>query len=215
MKTVKRAYHHGDLRNALVEQAMGLLTSVGLDGFSLREAARLANVSPNAAYRHFSDRSDLLTEVAAAGFKRLTHQMQKATEVVGKKSPAGLSVEVVRFKALGRAYVRFALDNPELFRVMFSASGRSCLQGDTPHVFHPTPYELLGEALDALVVSGSLAPERRVGAELNAWTVVHGFATLVLDGNGATHGARQTAHNLESLLEFAVIGLCGRTTEIR
>ena len=200
----KQAYHHGDLRNALVAAAVELIERNGHEGFSLREAAREVGVSANAAYRHFEDRSALLTAVARNGFDQLSRGMQRA---MGAELSA-----VARLKAVGRAYVEFALEHPDLFSVMFSAHGvpqmvspRKGGQGDES----PSPYELLGRVLDELVVEGVLPPASRVGAELKAWSAVHGFARLVLDG--AAHVPTGAARNaaLASVLDFIVLGFCG------
>lgn len=208
MTRARDAYHHGDLRNALVASAVRLVEQGGQEAFSLREAARDVGVSANAAYRHFDDRSALLTAVAADGFLRLSQHMQRAM-AQATAHPAGDHPAIARFKAVGRAYVAFAAEHRELFRVMFSESGVGCLSAvvrETPAT--PTPWELLGGALDALAHEGLLAPERREGAELKAWTVVHGFASLALDGHVALPKARARAAALESVLEFAVLGLC-------
>lgn len=208
MKSATAGYHHGDLRNALVEQAAQILEEVGPDDFSLREAARRVGVSPNAAYRHFSDKSDLLTAVAATGFTRLTRRMQRAmAQADGEGAPSS----VARFKATGRGYVEFALENPELFRVMFGASGLACLEARPDLETKPSAFEILGGALDDLVSEGLLSPASRPGAELKAWTVVHGFASLVIEGAGALRKKADQRRALESLLDFVVTGVCARS----
>jgi AcrR family transcriptional regulator len=207
----KAGYHHGDLRHALVSSAVRLIEQAGHEEFSLREAARDVGVSANAAYRHFEDRSALLTAVAQSGLDRLSLRMQRVMhrEAHGK-DPAGASV--ARFKATGRAYVEFALDHQELFRVMFGRAGISCIGAAAPDAAVaplPTPYQLLGEALDSLVANGVLARDRRQGAELLAWTVVHGFAVLALDGSVSFETNRSRSDALSSALDFALVGLCG------
>ena len=176
----------------------------GADHFSLREAAREVGVSANASYRHFPDKSSLLAEVAADGFAALRARMQQLGPAPGL-CPKELAME--RFKATGRAYVAFALENPQIFRLMFS---KSCLAhiagaGKMPH---PTPYEMLSDSLDGLKAIGALGAEDRAGAELKTWALVHGLAHLVLDGAYPGSGV-ELARELENLLEFAVRGLCG------
>jgi AcrR family transcriptional regulator len=122
-------YHHGDLRNALVALAVRLIETSGTSSFSLREAAREVGVSANAAYRHFDDKSALMTAVAAFGFRQLATQMvgAMASAAGGRaKGPAS----VARFKAVGRAYVEFAVAHPELFRVMFGECGAECRKAE-------------------------------------------------------------------------------------
>lgn len=200
-------YHHGDLRNALIKIAIKLVEEGGAEEFSLREAARLAGVSANAAYRHFADKSDLVTAVAEEGFSRLGQRILKALAAVPERR-FQVDMAVERLKAAGRAYVAFAVDHPELLRVMFGTSGLAALEGGVS--LKPVPFVLLGKALDDLVRSGVLPAERRPGAELKAWTVVHGFASLVIQAGGAAQRKAARTEALEAVLEFALIGLCGR-----
>lgn len=201
-----KRYHHGDLRNALLEQAVKLVEEVGADAFSLREAARLVGVSANAAYRHFADRSELLRAVAEVGFGRMQRRVHQALSSVSARRSPGTAVE--RAKAVGRAYVEFAVDHPELLRVMFGSDGLSSFDRSGPP--KPDPYAMLASALDELVAEGSLPADRRPGAELKAWVVVHGFASLVVQGVGALQSKSSRKEALESVLDFAVVGLLGR-----
>ena len=214
MSQTREAYHHGDLRNALVASAVRLIEQGGEAAFSLREAARDVGVSANAAYRHFDDKSALLTAAAAGGLEQLASRMLKAmdraAESGGNERPA-----IARFKAVGRAYVEFALAHPELFRLMFSGSGVACLATSAAGLTTPKPWDLLGRALDALVADGLLPAGRREGAELKAWSVVHGFAALALAGHAAVPTGQQRHAALESALEFAVQGLCASTLSNR
>ena len=204
----KNAYHHGDLRNALVLTAVRLIEDDGLGEFSLRAAAREVGVSANAAYRHFHDKSDLLSAVAAHGFEKLARRMRRAMSATRTgKGPAQVAVN--RFKATGRAYVQFALAHPELFEVMFGRSGAISQAPGDPAEDEAGPYALLGSALDDLVSSGVLPASRRPGAELNTWVTVHGFARLCLDGAAKLPPGSARADALESLLDFAVAGICG------
>lgn len=202
----KTGYHHGDLRNALVAAARTQIEESGEDGFSLREAARAVGVSANAAYRHFGDKSELLTALAVQGFEELGHAMQRAESRASRSLRDEPSV--ARFKATGRAYVSFALAHPELFRLMFGVNGLRCITGVVRP--SPSPYERLGAALDGLVDAGQLTERARKGAELKAWTIVHGFATLVLEGAQSFDSRRQRDAALESVLELAVAGLAAR-----
>jgi AcrR family transcriptional regulator len=199
-------YHHGDLRNALVGAALERIGQGGQAAFSLREAARDVGVSANAAYRHFDDKAALLTAAAAAGFERLSRRMRLAMNRAARRAGGG-SVAIARFKAVGRAYVAFALDQPELFRLMFSESGGACTGATPTAPEKPTPWQLVGLALDDLVAEGVLAPAQREGAELKVWSAVHGFAALVLAGGAAMPRGRSRSVALEALLAFTVRGL--------
>ena len=202
---VERRYHHGDLRNALVEQALALVEGGGIERFSLREAARLVGVSANAAYRHFEDRSDLLAAVVEVGFRRQERYILEAIAAVAETANAGAAA-VERLKATGRGYVRFAVRHPELLRVMFGSHAGLDAQGFP----HTAGYGLLSKALDALVAAGLMPAERRAGAELKAWTVVHGFAMLAIQGAGPLHADAKRSALLEEALDYACTGLCGR-----
>jgi AcrR family transcriptional regulator len=208
MTQSRDAYHHGDLRNALVASAVRLIEEGGVDAFSLREAARELGVSANAAYRHFDDKCALMSSVAAHGFGELALQMLRAIERATADCVKG-PPSIERFKAVGRAYVEFALDHPEIFRLMFGVHGTERRRLYALDDGTDTPWTLLGKSLDALVADGVLTADRRPGAELKAWTVVHGFASLTLDGQATTSSAQECAASLESLLEFTVVGLCG------
>ncbi len=203
MKPRRDVYHHGDLRNALVASAVRLIETCGPGAFSLREAAREVGVSANAAYRHFDDKSALMAAVAAEGFARLAARMRRSIAGASLRRAAE-PAPISRFKAVGRAYVGFAADHPAMFRVMFGEDGAAYRCGETV-----APWTLLAQSLDALVAGGFLRPERRPGAELNVWGVVHGFACLTLEGVGPAPRRRGRAAAVESLLQFAVVGLCG------
>jgi AcrR family transcriptional regulator len=210
MALQRDGYHHGDLRNALVASAVRLIETSGTSSFSLREAAREVGVSANAAYRHFDDKSALMTAVAAFGFRQLATQMigaMASAATGGAQEPASIA----RFKAVGRAYVEFAVAHPELFRVMFGECGAECRKAEPGDDATADPWSLRGQSLDALVADGLLAAERRPGAELKAWSVVHGFASLALDGLASVPTAADRALALEALLEFTVVGLCAQT----
>lgn len=204
---VKSTYHHGDLRNALVLTAVRLIEQDGLGEFSLRGTAREVGVSPNAAYRHFADKSALLSAVAQHGFEQLAQRMRRSMSATRSgRSPAELAV--AKFKAVGRAYVEFALSRPELFDVMFGCSGIQSAAPSEPTDDAAGTYALLGSALDELVAHGVLDPAGRPGAELKAWVTVHGFARLCLDGAVRLPPGVTRAGACESLLDFAVAGIC-------
>ena len=164
MSTSRGGYHHGDLRTALLDAAMALVAEGAGETLSLREAARRAGVSATAVYRHFADKQALLGAVAAAGLTRLGAAQFAAYDAAG----GGLA----GFKATGVAYVRFALANPALFRLVFAQPMLPFSDdGADPMTF------LLANAA-ALAPAGT---DSRVFA-LQAWSVAHGLAMLMLDG---------------------------------
>ena len=185
MSTVaaRTTYRHGDLRDALIAAGLDSAASGGPDAVVLREATRAAGVSPNAAYRHFADRQELVEAVSTAAqavaADRMTQEIDAVTDTGDRETDAR-----ARFRAVGIGYIAFARESPGLFRTAFTvprdlsrsraseASGAAGL----------TPFQTLSVSLDDLVAVGALPPERRPGAELLAWSAVHGFAMLVLDG---------------------------------
>ena len=174
----RRAYHHGDLRQALLDAGIALAREGGPDAVVLREATRRAGVVPNAAYRHFASRHALLQAVRSASLAALAVAMEKELARV-RDNDARASL-----RAIGTAYLRFARTEPGLFRTAFAVpadpeiaaspamAGRSGLN----------PFQLLGVALDRMVAAGVLPAARRPGAEYLAWSAVHGLAMLVLEG---------------------------------
>ena len=163
-----KPYHHGHLREALLQAAIQLIAEVGPAGFTLREVARRAGVSHNAPYRHFPDREDLLAAVAAQGFRELNEAMLEA--VTHHRSSVG------RLKGAGLAYVEFALRRPEHFTVMFDAVSK-----------HRTPdsTEAAEQAFGTLLtLVKSCQDENRLPSvdvrqlALLAWSMVHGIAKL-------------------------------------
>ena len=173
-------YHHGDLRNALLEKALELVAARGQEGFSLREAARAVGVSATAAYRHFADKTAILTALAKEGHARLASAMERAAAKV--PGPAGGKAHAIgKLRAIGEVYVEFAVKNPSHFRVMFSP----CMQNEGFGPDDPTDadaFQILVETLDELVVAGAVRAEARAGAEIIAWSAVHGLAGLLVEG---------------------------------
>ena len=108
-------YHHGDLRNSLIQAALALVAERGVEGFSLREAARMVGVSPSACYRHFADREELLAAVAHEGLDALAEEMRVAA--APHEGPSAFDA-VHRFWDYSGAYLHFALAHPAHFRVM-------------------------------------------------------------------------------------------------
>lgn len=176
-----RKYHHGDLRQALIDAGVAIVSEEQNWNFSLREVARRAGVSHNAPYNHFAEKRDLLDAVAAVGFDTLRLDMTKAKE---KISDAGASM-----LAIARAYVAFAAQNPALYRLMFGPE----LAG--PDGSRPELAETSGAGakavLESVVVQGTeegtfaVASDNELSvamAVLSAWSAVHGLSMLIVDG---------------------------------
>jgi AcrR family transcriptional regulator len=168
----RQAYHHGDLRSALLEAGLRLLRERSVDDLGLRELAREVGVSPAAIYRHFPDKGALRAALAREGLERLAAAQRQATRAAGGGA-AG-------FSASGVTYVRFAVENPALFRLVFSAAhGDDPLDAQLDSV--SAAMRGLRQDIDALLPAGLPAGERKAAA-LHAWALAHGIAQLVLDG---------------------------------
>jgi AcrR family transcriptional regulator len=179
----RTTYRHGDLRRALLEAGIALARAGGPDAVVLREATRRAGVVPNAAYRHFASRQELLEAVRSAALAELAKTME-AEIVKSRSGTSGEAAARANLHAVGTGYLRFALAETGLFRTAFATPEFRSFIGDGTRAGNSglSPFELLSSALDELVTAGLLPPERRPAAEFLAWSAVHGFAMLVIDG---------------------------------
>ena len=184
-------YHHGNLREALVETAVALGREKGPDGVVLREVARRTGVSHNAAYRHFSDRDELMREVARIGYHELAETMRARVRRLRVKDPRERARR--RLREVGRGYVEYALAEPGLFAVAF---GNVHDLGDLTGAYQ----ELVG-ALDECEATGWMPHEKRTGAELTCWASVHGFAMLYGPGPLREATKRERDADLDRLLD--------------
>lgn len=167
------SYHHGDLRAALLREASSVLESSGVDAISLRGLARAVGVSHAAPGHHFPNRTALLATLAADGFDRFADALDQA---MAGAEPSGWVA------ATGRAYIRFAVANPERYRLMFTSR---LLQADRPAALDQASsraYLALLRAVHGRVPDIDPATYRMGAPELRAWAVVHGAVMLWLDG---------------------------------
>ena len=159
----KRGYHHGDLQTALIDAGLELLRTRDAADLALREVARAVGVSATAVYRHFPDKGALLAALATEGLARLAADQRRASETAGGG--------VAGFGATGAAYVRFARDNPALFRLIFSGGKPATGEPDDAYTFlRENAAAAAGQGADATVVA------------IQAWSLAHGLAMLMLDG---------------------------------
>jgi AcrR family transcriptional regulator len=169
----QRAYHHGNLREALLDASIRLIAEVGLSGFPMREVARRAGVSHNAPYRHFRDKDELLAAVGAQGFRELTAAMLEAA----KSKPTALD----RLKHSGLAYVSFALRRPEHFTVMFDVPASKTHYPEC-NAEGEQAFGTLVAFIEAAQREGQLPPGDTRTRALMAWSLVHGIAKLAVAG---------------------------------
>lgn len=170
-------YHHGDLPAALLRAAGRTLEKRGIGALSLRETARRAGVSHNAPYRHFPDREALLAALAAEGFATLGERLR------GKPG-----------REMGEAYVRFALEQPQRFRLMFG--------GGLPLAKYPQLGTAAKAAYQALVDAFKDLPRPELAAAA-AWSLVHGLSHLLLDGHFATQDPETFVRDVLAAIRFA------------
>lgn len=190
-----RGYHHGNLRQALVDAARALITEKGPAGFTFAEAARAAGVSAAAPYRHFRDRDALMADVAAQGFERFETVLAKAWNE-GKPEP------MIAFHNLGRAYLRFARSEHAYYSAMFESG----LSPDATPELRAAGDRAFGvlrsaaEILCAQLPAGKRPPSLMVS--LHIWAIAHGIASVFGRGDG---GRRKLPMDADELLESAVL----------
>ena len=194
-------YHHGDLKRALTEAALGLVKDKGPKGFTLREVARRAGVSAAAPYRHFSDKAQLLAAAATQGFVQLHEALNAAAE------NTDLTRQVLD---MGRAYVRWAVTHPDYYQVMF---GAELDKSDKPELL-AAGARAFGDLLDVIVrcQEANLLPagDPRDFAG-PTWSLLHGIASLTIGSDFSHVGIRE---NPQALAERAVRALLfPRTTK--
>jgi len=169
---IKQNYHHGDLRTALINATVEMINQYGVESITMRKLSEWVGVSRTAAYRHFSDKTDLLTATAIEGFKQFTLALQ-----VGRLDTS--IDEINQFRMMGQAYIRFAMENPAYYRLMF---------GDT--VIQES--EALRKACDASFNELLIMIERLQGIgvisgdepkmqAIYIWSLMHGLSSLVID----------------------------------
>lgn len=176
-------YHHGNLRQVLLETALSILAREGEAGLGLRDLARAVGVSAAAPYRHFDSRAALLEALAVTGFQRFAARMR---EVIDSQPEDVLA-------AMGKTYVVFALQNPNLFRLMFSPQLKKDARPGL-RMAADAAFETLREA-----VGGEDAAART--RTLAAWAKVHGLAVLLLDGQIAIRAGEDTETLISRIIE--------------
>ncbi|HJT07720.1 MAG TPA: TetR/AcrR family transcriptional regulator [Stellaceae bacterium] len=191
----RRGYHHGDLREALIEAALDLIAEKGPVGFTVAEAARSAGVSPAAPYRHFRDRDELIADVARRGFELFEVELERAWN-------SGLPDPISAFNRVGKAYLAFARGEPAYYAAMFEA-------GLPLHAYPELikagerAFAVLrraAETLAARLPAADRPPALMVG--LHVWSLSHGIASLFARGDAAR---RELPMSAEDLLEAGVL----------
>ena len=191
----RRGYHHGNLREALVEAALALIGEKGPAGFTIAEAARLAGVSPGAPYRHFRDAEALLAEVASRGFQRFTAALTRAWN-------NGRPDLLRAFEALGHAYLSFARSEPAYYAAMFEARIDRDAYPELAAAGEQA-FAILRQAAEALCATlpqATRPPALMVA--LHVWSLSHGIASLFCRADASR---RKLPMSPEDLLEAGVL----------
>jgi AcrR family transcriptional regulator len=210
-KSVKRAarparpkpYHHGDLRRVMIEAALGLAEEGGPQAVSVREAARRAGVSAGAPFRHFADRDALMTAVAEEAQRRFRAQIDRALTETSAGDP------LKRFRALGLAYLRWAMRNPAHFEIIssgrhFDHDGAAALSRDNAELIALTE-RLLADAFE----KGQLRSGELKQIQITGRALVYGFARMNIDGHFPRWGvaAAEVERMAESVLDVFIGGI--------
>jgi AcrR family transcriptional regulator len=190
---LKKAYHHGDLRAALVREAAAQVVRAGHPSVSVREVARAAGVSHAAAYHHFPTRAALLAAIAAAGFDEMTAALETAWR--------GYGPPLERFGQLGHAYVRHAIAHAPMYRLMFSAETAARDQHPELRDAAARTFAVLAEAVRECQAAGLVRDGAPIDHALAAWSTIHGLASLWLEGQLWTPGLRgRSARDLTTVV---------------
>jgi AcrR family transcriptional regulator len=192
----ERGYHHGNLKEALLQAALDLIGQKGAAGFTFADAARMAGVSPAAPYRHFRDRDELLSSIAQRGFEQFE-------QVLGGAWDDGRPDTMTAFERVGKAYLAFAREEPAYYSAMFESG----VPSDANPQLLAAGERAFGiiraaaERLAALVPAGTPRPPAMMMA-LHFWSMSHGIASLFSRGDAARRKLPMTP---EELLEAEVL----------
>ncbi|GAB2646652.1 TetR-like C-terminal domain-containing protein [Nocardia goodfellowii] len=173
-RVTRTSYHHGALRDALMDACLRLIETEGIAAVSLRRVAREAGVSTGAPYHHFADRAGLLAALSANGFQRL------GTELAAARAAA--ESPLAALTALAEAYVRFAREQPAYFRLMFRPELSQPEKHPDATVAGEAAFDVLAATIGDCVASGLIAAERADTVSVAWWGIAHGLASLWLDG---------------------------------
>jgi len=192
----ERGYHHGNLKEALLQAALGLIAEKGAAGFTFADAARMAGVSPAAPYRHFRDRDELLSSIAQRGFEQFESALSQAWD-------DGRPDTVTAFERVGNAYLAFAREEPAFYSAMFESGlpvdVNANLQAAAERAF--AVIRAAAERLAALAPPNVPRPPALMMA-LHIWSMSHGVASLFGRGDSAR---RKLPMSAEELLEAEVL----------
>ncbi|MCE9646752.1 MAG: TetR/AcrR family transcriptional regulator [Chloroflexi bacterium] len=189
----KKSYHHGDLKNALIKAGVEILAKDGVSGLSLRKVAGRAGVSHSAPYSHFADKQALIAAISTEGFRQLYERESTVADLYADQ-PSKQLIEAAW------AYVQFAMDDPDRFKVMFSAVLEK--EKEYPEFVSESQrnFQLVRRIIEANQAAGVLRSGPSDLIALSAWGIVHGFVMLWLEGQ-ISHAVLEKS-SLRELVEF-------------
>lgn len=191
----QKNYHHGNLKNALIQAGVAILSEEGIEGLSLRKVAQRAGVSHNAPYAHFPDKQSLIAAISTEGFQQLYDALDAAITATAKRPRKQLQQAAL-------AYVRFALDHPDSFKIMFS--GVLEKEKDYP-AFVEISQKTFQRVVDVVRACQKAGLLKSKSAELTAvavWGQVHGIVSLALEGQ-ISHTILDR-HKVKDIVSFAI-----------
>lgn len=169
-KKSPKEYRHGDLKKALMDAAIESIATKGEVEFSLRDLSSHAGVTHAAAYRHFSSKKDILVAIAEQGYMSLSEKFKNI-----------LSKNLEDIEGLGIAYVQFATENPQHFKVMFHPDVKTYEPEDSNVSLGHKTFSYLLSSVEANKKSGRFADQDSNLIAMSAWAAVHGLATLIVN----------------------------------
>jgi len=199
----RNAYHHGNLRRALLDEALATIRSDGVDAVTLRGIGERLGVSRTALYRHFADKRALLNAVATEGFRTLREELVRVWEQGGGG--------VKGFYAMGTAYVRFAVGSPSHYRVMFGGFVEAEQHDPALEAEGRGAFQALVDALVALQRDGVVRDDDVELMARHVWALVHGIAMLAIDGQ--LHGPRAVDALGHYAVERLLSGIAANSSE--
>lgn len=200
----KNPYHHGDLRQGLIDAAIALISEEGISDLSLRQVARRVGVSHNAPYRHFEDKEALLAVVAEQGFQSLRVAMEAARQVISPNS-------YQRLETIGVAYVNFALAHPFHYRLMFGEYRYNLSKYSALAEAEQQSFMVLVNTIREGQVAGIFRSAEPVDMARVAWSLVHGQSMLALDNKLQVEQGEEFAAFLKFSSQMLIQGLAGNS----
>lgn len=202
-RLIKQAYHHGDLRNALVDEGLKLLEKEGNADFTLRDLAGRVGVSAAAPYAHFEDKDALLAAIATVGFGQLKDFLEK--------SIAGVADPAERYVRMGEAYVQFGTEHPALYKLMFASEELPAKRNQFPELqaAGEAAFRSLTGMLGGMQQTGFLRAGELDGFGFTVWAHVHGLTSLIITGRVECAGDCADAHigSTEEAVRMSLLGM--------